>query len=206
MSVPRPLCATVTFAVLGASCATDNRDASDRQAFFVDARVRKDLEGEVDHDGTFLELGWNLAEGDADGVDYSIHTVALGFGLDGRIGEDGWAGVASGIAWQHSDFDAATPVLDGEDGIGPYIAVQGGWVATPWLEAFARGDLALYFPDFSSLFGFEAGARFHVIEHAPIFVGWRYARYYLADLDAFFAVDSIELDTSGLVVGLEYSF
>lgn len=201
----RALATVVVAAMLGA-CTSADVDESDRDALFLDARFRKELEGEPDHEGNHVESGWRQTSGEKGGVDYRISTLAVGLGADSRIGESCWAGVVGSFAWQQSDVDAPAEDLDREDAYGPNVAVQGGWMATRWLEAFARADFGLYFPDFSTALGFEAGARFHVVEHAALFVGWRYTVYDLQDLDSFTSVDHVELDASGLALGLELAF
>jgi hypothetical protein len=202
----RTLSASLAAVALLPACVAVSRDDTDRDAFFTGARVRKELEGEPDHEGTHVELGWRQVDGNTDGLDYQIGAGEIGFGMDGQVGEEAWVGLVGGLSWLHTMLDAETEDLDGEYSYGPYIAVQGGWMATTWLEAFARGDAAVYFPDFSTALGFEVGARFHVIAHTIVFMGWRYARYDLLDLDSSTSFDKLELDASGLVLGLELAF
>jgi hypothetical protein len=198
-------CASCALAILAAGCSTKN-DEIDRDAFFVDARIRQALDGTPgDHDGTFAEIAWTSVEGDTDGLEYEIGNAALGVGVDGQVGEDVWAGVVGGAAWQMTHYDS-NPDLESEDMIGPWIAFQGGWMATSWLEAYARADFSLYFPEFSTTIGFQAGARFHVIDHAALFAGWRTVRYDINDIDDFVEFDTLELDCSGFVAGIELSF
>lgn len=202
----RPAHAALVLIALLASCASADVDGDDRDALFLDARVRKVFEGEPDHDGTYVEAGWREASGDTAGVDYRISTVSVAFGTDSPVGTSGWAGFASGLAWQRSDFDSELQDLDRDDAYGPVVIVQGGWLATTWLEPCARADLGLYFPDFSTALGVEVGARFHVVEHAALFAGWRYTYFHLSDFDDFTSVDDAELDASGLALGLELAF
>jgi hypothetical protein len=182
------------------------RDESDRETLFLDARVRKELRGADIHQGAHLEAGWQSALGDTNGLDYSIGTLQVGVGFDARIEEHGWAGVVTGVAWQYTHFDAPVEDLENEDDIGPYVAVQGDWSVMPWLEPFVRGDFAVYFPDFDTRIGIEAGLRYHFIEHTAVFAGWRYTHYAIQDLDPFLDFDQLELDASGLAVGLELAF
>jgi hypothetical protein len=188
------------------SCGSINRDEVDRDAFFVDARVRQSLDGTADHEGTFVELAYSSVGGDTNGVDYDIGTTSLGFGVDGPLGTEGWAGVVGGVGWQMTEFDSEVDDLDAEDAIGPWIAIQGGWMLNSWLEAYARTDLGLYFKDMNTMYGIEVGARFHVLDYAAFFAGWKYSAYQFNDLDDLSAVDEIELDASGLAVGVELSF
>ncbi len=206
MIIPRSVWVGLVAVALLPSCGSVNRDEIDRDAFFVDARVRQTIDGEVDHEGTYAELGWNSVHGETNGLDYSIGRASLGFGLDGKLGEKGWIGIVGGFALLIPDFDSTTEAIESENTGGPWIAIQGGWMLTPWLEACARTDLGLYFPDVNTMFGVEAGARFHVADHTAFFVGWRYAAYEINDLDTFLSFDELELDASGLIVGLELSF
>lgn len=188
-----------------ASCGSVQREGDDRTAFSADVRVRKELKGEPDHQGPHLEAGWSLADGDADGIDFAIHDATVGFGYDWNIGTEGWAGFVGGLAWQHLDLDVEGTDFDGEDSFGPYVALQGGWRVTTWLEPFARADAGFYLPDIGSTIGIELGARIHVVEPAAMFVGWRYAHYEINDFDSL-DVDEVDLDVSGLIVGLEFAF
>lgn len=188
-----------------ASCASTHRDGTDREAFFADVRVRKEFEGEPDHEDAHFEAGWSLTDGDDDDLDFAIHDMTVGIGSDRRIGEDGWAGFVGGLAWQHLELDVEGTDFDGADSVGPYLALQGGWRVMTWLEPFARADVDLYLPDFGSTLGFEVGARIHV-DPAALFLGWRYAHYELNDVNEYAGVDEVELDVSGFVAGLEFAF
>jgi hypothetical protein len=206
MRIPRRVPVALLLVALVAACGSVNRDEVDRDAFFVDARVRQSMDGTADHEGTFVELGYNSVDGDTQGLDYAVGTTSFGFGVDGPIDTQGWGGVVGGVGWQTTDFESDTEVLDAEDAIGPWIAIQGGWMATPWLEAYARTEVGLYFKDMNTMFGVQVGARFHVVDNAAFFAGWRYAAYQFNDLDDLSSVDEIELDASGLAVGVELSF
>jgi hypothetical protein len=192
--------------VLLPSCGSINRDEVDRDAFFATLRVRQALDGTAEHEGTYVEAGWDSVNGDTNGLDYSVGTASLGFGIDGPIDTEGWAGIVGGVGWQMTDFESVSEEFDPDDAIGPWIAIQGGWMATSWLEAYARTDLGLYFKDMNTMFGIQIGARFHFVEPAAFFVGWRYTAYQFNDLGDLSGVDEIELDASGLAVGLELSF
>jgi len=206
MNPPRWVRAGLLSLALLPSCGSVNRDENDHDAFFVDARVRRALDGKADHEGTHVELGWNSAHGDTNGLDYTIGVVTVGFGVDGAAGKDGWVGIVGGLGWQMTDFETTTDDLNADDAIGPWVAFQGGWMIAPWVELFARTDLGMYFEDLNTTFGFETGARFHVADYTAFFVGWRYAAYEFNDFDGFPAFDELELDASGLVVGIDLSF
>lgn len=137
--------------------------------------MRNELEDGALHEGTHLEFGWSLADGDADGLDYSIHDATFGVGLDSQIGEDGWAVFGGGVACQHVRLDVDSTEFDGKNSVGPYIALQGGWRVTNWFEPCARADATAYLPNISSTIGIELGARIHVVDPAAVFFGWRYA-------------------------------
>ncbi|MBI5433824.1 MAG: hypothetical protein HZA52_13410 [Planctomycetes bacterium] len=207
MNPHRFLSASVAAATLLAACGTVSLDETDHDALFVGARVEKRLSGTAVHDGTHLEAEWRMADGETEALDYSIETLALGFGVDRTVGEHGWIGAVGGLAWQGADFDTTPDELEDLNGVGPYFALQAGWLATPWFEPYARAGGSLYFPEFGNELSVEAGARFHAFEHASLFVGWRYASYEFGDFDPnALGVDTLELDTSGLVVMLQLGF
>lgn len=206
MSSSRSLAVALACVVLLPACITSDADEVDRSANFYGARVRKELDSDVPHRGKFVELSWTALESDEAELDTSLHTVTLGLGVDGALGERGFGGAAAGLAWQASDFDSPTDDLDTEDDYGPYVAIHGGWSANEWLELFARADVALFLDEFSTMFSFEAGPRLHFLDHTALFLGWRYARHDVRDLDGALSLESIEIDASGLVLGLELSF
>jgi len=206
MSLFRRVQVGLLLIVLLPSCGSINRDEVDRDAFFAGARVRQSMDGTADHDGTFVEAAWDSVNGDTNGLDYSVGQASFGFGIDGPIDTEGWAGVVTGVGWQMPDFESVSEDFDPDDAIGPWVAIQGGWMATSWLEAYARTDVGLYFKDMNTMFSIQIGARFHFVEPAAFFVGWRYAAYQFNDLEDLLSVDEIELDASGLALGLELSF
>lgn len=188
-----------------AACASVDRDESDRSAFFGDVRVRKALDAKAEHDGSFLEVGGELADGDAGGIDYSITTVEIGAAFDVPVAESGWAGAFGGIGWLHTELDSASG-FDDEDAIGPYGGGQAGWFLSPAIVLYARAQIGLYLKDFSNVVGVQGGVRVHAFERASLFLGWRGSRYNLQDLDTLTSIDLLQLDASGPVLGLELSF
>lgn len=210
------LVVTVASAGPFVACASADIDEADRQSFFGDVRLRKSLDEldekgaskagatKVEHDGTYLELDYQVADGDTGGFGYTISALELGLAVDGRFAEKGWMGAVAGLGWLHTELDGSG--LDGEDAYGPYGAVQGGWYFAPWLEAYARGQFGVYLADFSNVLGFEVGLRVHPVDHVAAFVGWHGARFNLQDLDSFTAIDLVQLDASGPAIGLEFSF
>lgn len=200
-------CAALAATLLLGACETVSLDESDHDALFVGARVEKRLTGTSAHDGTHLEVEWRSVDDETDALDYSLETLALGFGVDRAVGERGWIGAVGGLAWRGATLDTTPDELEDLDGVGPYFALQGGWFATPWFEPCVRAGGAMYFPDLDDELSIEAGARLHAHEHASLFVGWRYARYEFSDFDAnALGIDTVELDTSGLVVMLQLGF
>ncbi|MDZ4775063.1 MAG: hypothetical protein SGI72_18240 [Planctomycetota bacterium] len=183
-------------------CASNTLDAHDRQPFFFDARVRKNFEPSEGDKQLHIEGAWTRAAGSTNELDYSIHTVNVGAGVDAELGEHGWSAVAAGISFQRAELDTDAVDANQNTGVGLYAAVEGGWHATSIVEPYARLEGALYLVEFSTMLSLEAGARFHVVEHAALFAGWRYARFNIRDVDGAFTVDEIDLDTSGIVVGL----
>jgi len=203
---PRPFGVALAGACLLSGCVNIDIDETDHSALFLDARVRKGLDGSEDHSGPHVELGWTSAQGETDALEYSIGAAFLGMGLEAPLGDQGWVGPVAGIRWQVNDLDPALVELDADDGVGPYIALEGGWHATSWLEPYARAEVALYLNEYSSTGGFEAGARLHFIEHTALFAGWRFAQYNIDDVDSAVGISKVELDASGLVLGLDLSF
>lgn len=181
-------------------------DATDRHSGTIEIRARKFLDDDPKKQRKFLEAAWTKTGGDSSELDYKIDTLCAGLGVEGALGRDGWVALAGGLSLQDPEFDTAGSNIDGQVGYGPYVALEGGWQATPTLEPFARTDLALYLPEFSSTFGIEAGVRIHVVEHGAFFAGWRYMRYNVRDLPDAGVVDQIYLDSSGFVVGMSLSF
>lgn len=206
MNCSRSLGAASACACLLSSCISVDVDEVDRGAFFYGARVRHEFDGVADHDGGLAELGWSSVESDEDELETSIGTATLGAGIDSRFNETSWGGLAGGVAWQRGHFEATPDDVDGDDDFGPYVAIQGGWNATEWLEVYARTEAALFLEETSSMFSFEAGPRLHLVDHVALFVGWRYTRYDLRDLDGATSIETVELDASGLVLGLELAF
>jgi len=198
--------AALTGVCLLSGCVAIDIDETDHNALFVEARVRKQLDGSEEHSGPHVELGWTSVQGETDALEYSIGAASLGAGLEMPVGEQGWVGSAAGIRWQVNDLDPSTVELEADDGVGPYIAFQGGWRATSWLEPYARAEAALYFNEYASTAGCEAGAHVYVIESTALFVGWRFAQYNIDDVDSDLGISKVELDASGLVVGLAFSF
>jgi hypothetical protein len=193
-------------ALVPMGCASANIDTTDRQAFFFEARARKNLEGPDTLGHTHLEGAWTRATGSTSQLDYTIHTVNVGFGVEGTLGNEGWSGVAAGASLQRTEFESNSVSIEGDTSIGPYVALEGGWHATPIVEPLARMELAFYLPDFSSILGIEIGARFHVVEHGALFAGWKYTRYNFRDLTSVTSIEEIDLDASGLVLGLSLDF
>ena len=196
----------LTAVCLGTGCKSVDIEESDRDAFFVEGRVRKTLDGSDDHSGPHVELGWSSVHGETDELDYSIGIATLGVGMGMPVGEKTWFGGAAGIAWQTSDLEPAGVELDADDMVGPYFALEGGWQATSWLEPYARADGTVYFDEYAATVGFEAGARLHVIRHAALFLGWRWAEYRIDDVDDIIGISEFELDASGVIVGLDVHF
>ena len=200
--LPR-VCAALAAAASFSACSTADIDETDHGAFFVDARVRKAMGGEANHEGPFVvEAGWSMLDGSTGPLDYRIQTVSFGGGVELPAAEDLWIGLGAGLMGRFNDFDTTTGTLDEEDGYGVYLMVEGGWHATTWLEPYARLYTDGTLNELSTLQQFEAGARFHFIDHAALFVGWRYAAYVIDDIDSAFNVSSVELDASGVIVGL----
>lgn len=193
-------------ACLLSACASVDIDESDHSAFFVDARVRKELGASGDKPGPHLELGWTSTSGETGPLEYSISTANLGGGMDFLVGGKGWIGFGGGVAWQLNDLTTSPEDIEDHNSIGPYVAFEGGWHATPWLEPYVRLDGMLFFDQWAQTTMYEGGLRFHPVEHAAIFVGWRHADYDFDDIDGNLNISSVELDASGLVVGLALSF
>jgi hypothetical protein len=154
----------------------------------------------------FVEGEWVHAQGDADDFDYSIDTLNAGVGLQGPLGKQGFASSSVGLSLQLPEFETDSDDLDGDLGVGPYGAVEGGWRATEVVEPYARMLGAIYFPDASTYFSAELGVRFHVIECCALFGAWRYAHYSVDGLDGAAGDDSVGLDVTGPVLGLSFSF
>jgi hypothetical protein len=201
----RPLLA-LTSVCLGSGCMSVEIDETDRDAIFLEGRVRKTLDGTDDPSGPQVELGWNSVQGETEALDYSIRIATLGAGTGILVGEQGWFGLAAGIAWQMNDLDPSAVELEADDDLGPYFALEGGWRATSWLEPCARADATVYLNEYASTTGFEAGVRLHVIEHTALFLGWRWAQYKIDDVDSLLGISEFELDASGLIVGLDVHF
>jgi hypothetical protein len=187
------------------ACTTADIDETDHGSFFVDARVRKALDGTPGHEGPFAEAAWTMLDGSTGPLEYTISTVNLGAGVELPAAENVWIGFGGGFVGRFNDLDTTTGTLDEENGYGVFVAVEAGWHATPWLEPYARLYTDGTLDEFSTLEQFEAGARFHFVEHAALFVGWRYAAYVIDDIDSALNISEVELDASGVVVGLSVS-
>jgi hypothetical protein len=198
-------CAALASACAFSACTTADIDETDHGSFFVDARVRKDLDGTLDHAGPFAEAGWTLLDGSTGPLEYTIQTVNLGAGVEFLAAEQLWVGFGGGFMGRFNELDTTAGTLDEENGYGVFIALEAGWHATPWLEPYARLYTDGALNEFSTLEQFEAGARFHFIEHTALFVGWRYAAYTYDDIDSALNISEVELDASGVVVGLSVS-
>ncbi|MCK6447614.1 MAG: hypothetical protein L6Q99_14575 [Planctomycetes bacterium] len=200
------LCLPALALLLGA-CGTISKDETDHDALFVGARVRKPLDDGATHDGLHLEASWRADDGETDELDYTIQTVSFGVGMDREVGEQGWIGGVGGLAWRTAQLDVTPDEYESMSDFGSYAALQGGWRATSWLEPYARAQGALFLRELGHELSIEAGARIHAIEHASLFVGWRYADLRFADFDdAALGFDTLDLYTSGLVVVLEFWF
>lgn len=189
-----------------AACTTADIDESDHRAFFADVRVRKTLDGTDDHSGPFAEAGWTSASGSAGEIDYRIETWNLGAGMEWPATEQLRVVVGGGLGWQVNGFDDASGVVHVGNGLGPYVTLEAGWLATPWLEPYVRAGGMLALNQLSYTEQLELGARLHLVQPAVFFIGWRATSYDLDDIDDLLTIDSVELDASGLVVGLEFWF
>lgn len=199
-------CSIVACALLSSACVSDQLDATDRQAFYFEARARKQLMEADRKPHTYLEGAWTKARGNTTELDYSIDTVNVGYGVGTALGVQGWSGAAAGVSLQRARFDSDLIDTDGDTGIGTYGAIEGGFHASAVIEPLARIEAALYLRELSSMFGIEAGVRFHVVEHGALFAGWRYTRYNFREVRGGASVDEIDLDSSGLALGLSLSF
>ncbi len=193
-------------AALLAACTTADIDESDHRGFFADVRVRKTLDGTDDRSGPFAEAGWTSAQGSAGQLDYRVDTWNLGAGVELSANEQLRFAIGGGLAWQVNDFDTTTGPVHVGNGLGPYVSLEASWLPAPWLEPYARAGGMLALNQLSYTEQFEVGARLHLLEPCVFFVGWRAASYDLEDIDDLLTLDSVELDASGLVVGLEFWF
>lgn len=201
-----PLLLTLASVVPGTGCVSHTLDVDDRQALFVDARVRKTIRPEAGDHPLHIEGAWIRASGSDRDLDYSIHTLNAGAGVEGELGQQGWSAVAGGLSLQDVDLDSSAIGVNHNAGLGLYAALEGGWHATTVVEPYARIEAALYFVDFGTTLSIEAGARLHVVDHAALFVGWRYTRFNIRDVDHTLSVDEVDLDASGLALGLSFTF
>jgi len=188
------------------ACASSHRDDTDHDARSFDARVRMELDGTDDHQGSHVEAGWRFVDGDVNGLEYRIDTATLGMGLDATIAEHGWFGVVAGLSWQRTRFETAAEGPESDAGLGPYVALEGGWELTPQVEPYARADAAAYLPDASTTLGLEAGVRVRIATSVAAYVGWRHVWFDVNDLDHWIGVDQYELEVDGLVARLEFGF
>lgn len=206
MHLRRWLAPGVLVTWLGA-CSTIDLEQTDHDAQFLGVRVRKQLTGEPGRDGSHLEAGYARADGETERLDYEFETLSLGYGVEKGLGERAWLGLFGGLAWHGTDFEAQPDRLESESEFGPYFGVEGGYRATAWLEPYGRVTGAVYFPALGQESSIDAGVRVHAIEHANLFVGWRFTHYELDDFDSgAIGFDSLELDASGLIVVLELVF
>jgi hypothetical protein len=187
---------------LGAACQGVDLQESDEDALFLDARVRKDF-GDETRLRPHAELDWSSVRGDSGTLDYAIDAAMLGAGVDFALGGQAWLGVAAGLEWQLLDFETSAGELHDDDDQGLYAALEGRWLPTAWLEPYALLDSA-FFSD-ATRSRIEAGMRLHVIEHAALFAGWRSVEYDIDEVTSGLVFNSIELELSGLVVGLQLS-
>lgn len=193
--------------LLAGACQSIDVDENDRDALFVEGRVRKELKRDEDGTATFVEAGWTSLRGETSQLDYAIDTLTLGGGLDFPAGEQGHVEVGGGLAWQLNDLEIAPADNDDHNGFGPFLTGEAGWRLAPWLEPYARVIGAFYVDEADTMTSFEAGLRLHASENAALCVGWRYATYEMDDFDGgALTIDEIELDASGVVVGLLLSF
>ena len=190
-----------------AACTSVDVGGSDREAFFAAARVTKELDDDGDaRAGPRVELSWRRADGETDELDDSIDVATLGARAAVPVGDRAGPASAPGSPGRRTTSTPETIDLDSDDGVGPYLAVEGGRRATDRLEPYARVEGELYLNEYATTLALEGGVRLHAIEHAAPFVGWRYARYNVDDVDAEIGISDVELDTIGLIVGLVLNF
>lgn len=206
LRTPDPRRLALAVLVVSSACTSTSLDGTDRRAFFFEARGRKEIEGPIEGKQTFVEGAWTRATGDAGDFEYSINTLNGGMAFESELANEGRVAVAVGLSVLTTEFETAASRLDDDFSLGPYVAVEGGWRASPTIEPFARIEAAGYLLELSSIFAVEIGARVHVIDNAALFAGWRYTRYNTRDLDSLLAVDRVDLDASGIVLGLSVSF
>lgn len=204
MELARSLFVGVALAASLSSCVSDAIRQSDRETLFGSVRLRKSLSGDSEHDGTHAAVGWTIAHGETNEIDFTIQSVNLGLGVDGEF-ERGWLGAEAGLAWHRTHFDT-TPELSSETMAGPYGAVQGGWLLSRGVEIGGRVEWSFTIPEASGVFLLEGGPRLRPSDWASVFVGWRYTGYDIRDLDTLTAIDEVELDTSGPIAVIELSF
>lgn len=207
--IPERRALPLVVVLLAAGCASTDADTTESGAFSFTTRVQHELAGEpYDHAGLHLEGAWDSAGGEDGGFDYRLNTLSAGVAFDDHPNDPvSWTGVAMGLAWRHARIDAPGRGLDVPDGLGPYVAVQGGWSGSPHFEPFGRVQVAGYLPDLGYEWLLEAGVRIPVVEHAAFSGALRYTHTVVGDLDdPQDAIDRIELDRFGLVLGLDLWF
>lgn len=192
----------LAFALLTTACSSVDLDVSDHDATFLSARARKELSHDEAGHRTFAELGFDSVEGTASTLDYRILAMELGLGIEADFGESCWAGISGGIALHDVELDTTPADFDDDSDLGGYVALEGGYRLTSWAELYARADSTLYFGNLTTRDRIELGARFPLGERATVFAGWREARYAFDDVEPGLVFDSIDLELSGLVVGL----
>ncbi len=195
----------VSLLLLGA-CQSIDLDVSDHDATFFSARVRKALSTAADGPRAFVELAGDSVEGTASTLDYRIRAIELGGGVEAEFGERFWGALSGGIAFHDADLDTTPVDFDDESSLGVYAALEGGFRVTSWLDLYARADSTLYFSRLTTRDRIELGARVPFAEHARLFAGWREAQYAFDDADSGLVFDSIDLEASGLVIGLLLEF
>ncbi|MFN0242245.1 MAG: hypothetical protein ACKVWV_05075 [Planctomycetota bacterium] len=199
-------CAALTVLLLVCACSSLDVDESDAGELFVEGRIRKELNRAENGTSTHLELAWISVQGEEGPLEYAIDTLTFGAHVDLPFGTQGRFGIGGGLAWQANDIDIAPIDVEDENGLGPYIDVDCGWLPVHWLEPYARANVAALLNEVSTLAAFELGARVHAVEHATFYAAWRHAWYEMDDVDSDVGVSTIELDVSGLVVGVLLSF
>ncbi|MBK7876082.1 MAG: hypothetical protein IPJ77_10060 [Planctomycetes bacterium] len=192
--------------LLLAACQSVDLDVSDHGTTFFSARARKELGTGVDAPRTFVELSADSVEGTASVLDYRIRAIELGGGIETDFGERFWGGLSGGLAFHHAELDTTPSDFDDETGFGGYAAVEGGFRAASWLLLYARADSTLYFGRLTTRDRIEVGARIPLAGPAALYAGWRQAQYAFDDSDSGLVFDSIDLEASGLVLGLLLDF
>lgn len=195
----------LALSALAASCNTV-LDGTDREAFSLAARVRKRIEGPMPEKETFVEGAWIHTKGDTREFDFDFDTVNAGLAFEDAVGDRGRVAVGAGLSVLANRIDSDLGTFDDDFSVGPYLSIEGGWRATDVVEPYGRADVALYLLEFSTALTIELGVRFHLADHVALFGGWRYGHYDLQDIDGVTSVDRVDLDASGVLVGLSLEF